>query len=342
MAPSPTTPLPAAIRVAPRAALAAQVGLVWPQFASLGVVALCLLWAYWTTLAAMEDRWSHDPQYSHGFLVPLFAAAVLWHRREYLPRALAPSWWGLAVLVVGGIAHIAGGLLGVDALDALSLLPSLAGLCLLLGGWACLRWAWPAVAFLAFMMPLPFRLEVALAHPLRRLATVCSTYCLQTLGFPALSEGNIIFIDEVKLGVVEACSGLGMLMTFFALSTAVALMLDRRLMDKLVLVASAVVIAVIANVVRITATGAVHCTWGAAAGQFLHDWAGWLMMPLALGLLWLELQFLDRLLVPVEAATPLPIDLTATARALPHPRTDNVPLPPSLTESRPAPRAPQR
>jgi exosortase len=325
--------------------LTAQMAHAWPQVASLAVLALCLLWAFWPTLAAMVDRWSHDPQYSHGFLVPVFAAVVLWHRRDLMPARTVTNWWGLAVLGAGAALHLAGGVFGVEALDALALLPSVAGLCLLLGGWGALRWAWPAIAFLGFMLPLPFRAEVALAHPLRRLATVCSTYCLQTLGYPALAEGNIIYIDEVKLGVVEACSGLGMLMTFFALSTAVALMLERRLADKLVIVASAVVIAVIANVTRITATGAVHCTWGPGAGQFLHDWAGWLMMPLALGLLWLELQFLDRLFVTAAAAAPLPIDFTGTAGALPYPRREAAPLSAPLTlntEPPPAPRAPQR
>jgi hypothetical protein len=65
---------------------------------------------------------------------------------------------------------------------------------------------------------------------------------------------------------------------------------------------------VIANVARITATGVAHCGWGEEAGRLLHDWAGWLMMPLALALLWLEMLFLGRLLVEVDPPAPLPID----------------------------------
>jgi exosortase len=275
----------------------------------------------------MADRWSHDPQYSHGFLVPVFAGVVLWHRRERMPRALQPCWWGLAALAAGVLVRLCGAFFVVEALDAYSLLPALAGLCLLLGGWATLRWAWPAIAFLGFMMPLPFTLDMLLAHPLRRLATTASTFSLQTLGFPALSEGNIIHIDDVKLGVIDACSGLGMLMTFFALATALAIVIQRPLADKLLIVASAIPIAVIANVARITLSGMVHCWWGAGAGVALHDWAGWVMMPLALGLLWLELRYLDRLLVAGEAPTPLPIDYSGSARALPCPRQDSEPLP---------------
>src|SRR5262249_8377614 len=139
------------------------------------------------------------------------------------------------------------------------------------------------------------QVETALAHPLRRLATVASTYCLQTLGFPALAEGNVIVIGALKLGVIDACNGLGMLVTFFALSTAAALIAARPLLDRLVIVASAIPIALVANVVRITGTAVVYETLGSDVGELLkHDLAGWLMMPLALGLLWLELKVLAK------------------------------------------------
>jgi exosortase len=289
-------------------------------------LALGLLWSYWTTFLTMAERWSNDPQYSHGFLVPVFAGVVLWHRRELMPEALRSTWWGVVILTAAVCARLFGAVMGFVPLDPFSLLPALVGLALLLGGWPMLRWTWPAIAFLGFMLPLPFTIEMLLAHPLRGLATLGSTYCLQTLGLPAWSEGNIIHIDEVKLGVVEACSGLGMLMTFFALATAMAIIVQRRFADKLVIVASAIPIAVIANVARITATGVVHCSWGAAAGDLLHDWAGWLMMPLALGLLWLELRYLDRLLVDAGPPAPLAIDFTGAARALPYPRKNAEPL----------------
>jgi exosortase len=302
----------------------------WALVAGLTTVAGCLAWSYWSTLLTMEDRWSHDPQYSHGFLVPLFAGVVLWHRRDLVPRNLATSWWGLAWLLGGMAMRLAGASRQQETLDGLSLLPSLVGLSLLIGGKQALQWAWPAIAFLGFMLPLPFAVEGTLAQPLRRVATISSTYCLQLAGYPALMEGNIIHIDDVKLGVIEACSGLGMLMTFFALSTAVAIVIQRRWADKLAIVASAIPIAVIANVARISATGVVHCSFGEGAGHFFHDWAGWLMMPLALSLLWLELQFFGRLVVDdteEEVAGPLDLDFTGAVRALPYPRKEGEPLP---------------
>src|SRR3989442_2603233 len=66
-------------------------------------------WAYWTTLGDMAQRWAHDPQYSHGYLVPLFAAVLLWLRLGMLADAVfRPTWWG-ALLLGAGIALRLGG-----------------------------------------------------------------------------------------------------------------------------------------------------------------------------------------------------------------------------------------
>lgn len=284
---------------------------------------LGLLWAYAPTLAGMMQRWANDPQYSHGFLVPVFAGIVLWVRRTQHPGVeFSPSWWGLPWLLFAAGLRLASAAFYLEWLDALSLLPALAGLCMLLGGGPALKWAWPAVGFLIFMMPMPYQVEVALAHPLQRVATEASTYLLQMFGLPAVAQGNIIHLDDVKLGVVEACSGLGMLVTFFALSTAVALVLARGWTDRIVLFFSAVPVALAANIVRITLTGLLYVTVGGAVARVVyHDLAGWLMMPLALVLLWIELKFLANLFLDEAPTGPLPLDLAPAATER-RPRTE--------------------
>lgn len=279
--------------------LPARVDLPWRRLLVPTVLAAVLFWAFAPTFAELAHRWSTDAQYSHGYLVPVFAVVLLWLRRERC-AAIQPgySWWGLALLAVGIGLRFAGDYLYMDWIDAAALLPCLVGLTVFVGGKAALSWAWPAIAFLAFMIPLPFSLEVALAHPLQHLATVVSTYALQTLGLPALSEGNTIIINETRIGVVEACSGLSMLVIFFALSTAFIILVKRPLWQRLLLLASAVPIALIANITRITVTGVMHETVGhKAADLVFHDLAGYLMPPFALGLLWLELKGLGCLLV---------------------------------------------
>lgn len=264
-----------------------------------------LLWAYWPTLTAMARQWSEDPQYSHGYLVPVFAAALLWLRREQMTIAPALSGWGVALLLLGGCLQLSGTFYYLTWLEGFALLPSLLGVAVLLGGWQNLRWSWPAVAFLLFMIPLPYRAQTALAAPLQRIATMASTFTLQTLGYPAVSEGNVIVLNEVRLGIVEACSGLTMLVTFFALATAVAILVRRPWLDRVLIVASAVPIALIANVTRITVTGALHVSVGGEIAQAVfHDWAGWFMMPLALGLFGGVLWVLPRLFLEPEEKEP--------------------------------------
>jgi exosortase len=289
------------------------------QLAALGLLGGCLLWAQWPALSAMVDRWSHDPRYAHGYFVPLFALALLWLRRARLDGVgQSPSSWGLALLGLGTLVQLAGGYYRVESVEGLALLPDLAGIALLLGGWRTLQWAWPAIAFLAFMIPLPWRVEYALGPPLQYLATTASTYLLQTLGFMAFAEGFIIELNDARIGVVEACSGLSMLITFIALSTAAALVVKRPLSDRIVLVASAIPVALLANIVRIVMTGALHETVGGhAADTFYHDVAGWIMMPLALGLYWLELAILSRLLIETEHKALPVLELVRPHRPVP-------------------------
>jgi exosortase len=265
-------------------------------------------WAYLPTLVRMAHRWSSDPQYTHGYVVPLFALLVLWHRRDSFPLTRArPCAWGAALIGLAAVLRLAGALWSFDWLEAGSLAPCLAGVVLLTAGPAVLRWCWPAGAFLLFLLPWPWQFDVLLTYPLRRVATECSCFALQTLGVAALPRGNIIVLDQTEVGVVEACSGLGMLMTFFALSTAVAFMVRRPWYDRVVVFASAVPIGVLMNVVRVTATVFLYQFASARLAQVVfHDVAGWVMMPLALLLLWLELLFLGRLWRPAGPAGPTP------------------------------------
>ncbi len=317
-----------------------SLALPWRRLIVPAAMAAVLFWAFVPTLAELAHRWSSDPQYSHGYLVPAFALALLWLRRERSAALTVDggSWWGLVFVAIGTAIRFAGDYLYLDWLDAASLLPCLFGLVHLMGGKAALGWVWPAIAFLAFMIPLPFRLEIALAHPLQRVATIASTYALQTIGLPALAEGNTILINETRIGVVEACSGLSMLVIFFALSTAFGILAPRPLWQKLLLAASAVPIALIANITRITVTGLMHEMVGhKAADLVFHDLAGWLMMPFALVLLWLELKVLGRLFLQVPgtdapAITPVGLEVrppSAEAKSIRRRRAKDRYIPPT-------------
>ncbi len=353
-------------------------------FGSLAIGLIGLLWAFWGSFVAMSVEWERKPEYSHGYLVPLIALALLWFRHEQLqmgrprmsrsamaafaaglialfalPASLSanwgflfagialigagfclrpekleegrfqPSWWGLPLLVGGIALRLFAAYYYIEWFDQLSLIPCVLGIVLLTVGWPAIRWSWPAILFLGFMVPLPHTLEGMLRSPLRKVGTKASTYLMQTCGLPAFADGNQYEImvggTMHRIGVTEACSGLSMLMIFFAISTAVALVIRRPIWDKLVILLSAVPIALIANVLRITLTGMMLYalegedvsisigSWSLIdmpgsefADSFFHDWAGWMMMPLALILMWGELAILKRVIL-IEDDIPLSV-----------------------------------
>lgn len=287
------------------------------SLAPLLLVSVCLVWAFGSTLAELSRVWSTNDQYSHGYLVPGFALLLLWLRRDQLDRqALRPGLLIGGLLLALGIGlRLAGVYYYYLWLDTIAIVPCVAGVCWLLGGWTAWRWAWPAVLYLVFMIPLPYRLATAMSAPLQTLATNASTFIMQAIGLPALSEGNVIILNEARLNVVEACSGLRMLVVFVALSSAMALLARRPLLDRLILLVSAIPIAVVSNILRITATGILHETTSSeTANAFFHDLGGWLMMPLALILLAVELKVLSHLFLDPPPAPPKPVREPALRR----------------------------
>jgi exosortase len=285
----------------------------WTILVSLLVL---LIAVYWNILdyRGAAGFWD-NPKYSHGWLVPIFTIILLWMRYEpFGPVTMGARWAGMGLLSAG---------LGLRLLTTYypnrvpemdSFVPSVAGIFLLVGGWKMIRWAGPAVAFLIFMFPLPSFLDSGLLAPLQKLATASSTYCLQTIGIPSYSEGNRIVIGEVQLGVVEACSGLRMLTIFVALAVAITLVTDRPIWERIVTILSAVPIALAVNIVRITVTGILHLTAGPELAEMVfHDLAGWVMMPMALGLLYVEFQILSHLIIEDSSAGPLQIGSAGVA-----------------------------
>ncbi|MBN9120301.1 MAG: exosortase/archaeosortase family protein [Planctomycetes bacterium] len=117
---------------------------------------------------------------------------------------------------------------------------------------------------------------------------------LGTVGYPTYREGVVLHVKEHVLEVEKACSGLSMLLTFAALSTGMALLVKRPWFDRVLILVSAVPVAVLSNVVRIALTGVLYNEGGKELGdRVFHDFAGWMMMPIALAVLWAELKLLD-------------------------------------------------
>lgn len=255
-----------------------------------------LTFLYANLMSYSFGQWQ-KPDYSHGFLVPLFSAYLAWHWREWAPgRVRWPNPWALAFFATGaGLFLVAAKTnFGKEWLQGLSLVINLVGAALLLGGWSSVRWLIGPIAFLLFMFPLPYRVEIALGWQLQRAAASASEFVLQTVGYATYREGVILHVKDHILEVEKACSGLSMLLTFAALSTGMAMLVKRPWFDRALILVSAVPVAVLSNVIRISLTGVLYNEGGKELGdRVFHDFAGWMMMPIALVVLWVELKVLD-------------------------------------------------
>lgn len=278
-----------------------------------GILSAIVLYTYGTTLGKAVDRWMNDVQYSHGWFVPIFAVFLLYHRREMLDEdKLQPSWWGLLFLLPALGLRWWGVYYYYDSFDAASLVPILMGLVIVLGGWTAFRWAWPSLMFLLFMVPPPYFLHIAMSTQLQGVATAMSTFVLQTFGLPAVQEGTIIRINESRINVAEACSGLGMIVTFVALSVAAVLLISSRWWVKAGLLLGAIPVSLFCNMVRISVVGVFkYWEYDFKTVEMIHEVMGWVMIILGCGLIFVELYVLDRIVVaPVSTRdndTPLPL-----------------------------------
>jgi len=273
----------------------------WLVLIGLGCLAIIV---FWDAILVLIQRWASDPDYHHGFLVPLFSGYLLYRRRGMIiGKPVLVSWSalvaGLACFLLAAMVRAGSILYYVRILDPAALIPTFFGMILLTTGWRGLRWAWPAGVFLVFMLPMPGAVANLLSHPLQRVATIASTFVLQTLGIPCLAEGNVIQLREGSLEVVQACSGLKMMSLFFAVCVGAAFMMERPILDRVLVAISAPPIALLANILRISLTGILH-ELGVTSANLDHEVSGWLMMPAAVMILYGGLAIWDRLVVPTE------------------------------------------
>lgn len=281
------------------------------RIAAGGTIAALGIWSYWPTIVILVDCWVKQSDYSHGFLVVPLAALFLWLRRATCPAVTTDgALVGLGLLGISVTMRLLAARYFMEFLDAWSILPWAAAIVAILGGLRILWWSLPSIAFLFFMVPLPYSIEGQLSQPLQKIATKISCFTLQLLGQPAFSEGNIIVVGESRLEVAQACSGLRLFMGVSAIAFAYAVLVRRAWWERLLVLAATVPIAIVANAARIVGTGLL-LQWflGKDSQHLAHDFAGWVMIPFAALLFWLVLWYLDKLLPEEEV-----LDMSAVVR----------------------------
>ena len=243
------------------------------------VIAGLLAALYAPVLSQMVVQWWQNPDYSHGFVVPLFVGYVLYQRRHKLQQvSIDPSHWGFPVML-GAIGLLLMGTLGAELfISRCSLLFLFGGMILFLAGWKMLRAMAFPLAFLVLMIPLPALIYNQVTFPLQLLASRLASNSLELLGIPVLREGNVLVLPNYSLEVVEACSGIRSLMSLIALAVAYGYLAERRLWARYILVTFMLPIAVAGNALRVVGAGVVTYFWGPQwAEGFFHFFQGWLI-----------------------------------------------------------------
>jgi len=294
---------------------------------------LCFLFR--PELERIVRLWLTDASWSHGFLIPLFSLYFVNQRRDDIlaleyardplfrllrgrkpgrlpPGGTRPSYLGL-LLLLGTLAFYGFNLVspsGYAYFRPLSVIAALGAVVLFLGGWPLVRHTWLPILFLVFAVPLPRRYYVGLTMPMRKIAASVATALLNLVGGVEASATGVI-IDvvyqgrrlEPGLNVAEACSGMRLLMAFLALGVAMAYLHQRPLWQRLVLLASTVPIAILCNIVRVTATGFIYVFLHPEFTQGVyHDLLGLAMLPLAFGLYGFLAWFMSSLFVEEDDA----------------------------------------
>src|SRR5271157_1320275 len=256
-----------------------------------GSAMICLLIAadYFQVLVKLVADWWQIPDFSHGFLVPLFAAYLVWEKRETLRGTiLAPCWSGIAVMALGLVVLLLGVYGSELFLSRVSLVILLAGLVLCFGGQQFLKELRFTLLVLLLAIPLPAIVFNQITFPLQILASKLASALLPLFGVPVLREGNVIVLPMMKLEVAEACSGIRSLMSLFTLAVFYGYFLEKSFWRRVALVLASIPIAIAANAVRILGTGLCVQYWDPdKALGFFHEFSGWVIFLVSLACLFM-------------------------------------------------------
>lgn len=261
------------------------------------VVLLALTgWLYAPILIRLVAQWWSDPNFSHGFFVPVFAAYVLWQDRNRL-RAIkpVPSNWGLPLILLSLLTLILG-VFGAELfLSRTSLLLLSAGIVIFLRGWITLRAVLFPLIFLVLMIPIPAIVFSQITFPLQILASKLSAWLLPFLGVPVFREGNVINLPAMPLEVAEACSGIRSLLSLTTLAIMYGYLLEKRIGIRVLLGVASIPIAVAANGLRIVGTGLLVQYWDPDKAEgFFHAFSGWLIFVVSLLMLFVFHRFVGK------------------------------------------------
>ncbi|MFI4890056.1 MAG: VPLPA-CTERM-specific exosortase XrtD [Steroidobacterales bacterium] len=302
--------------------------LPWRLVAVAIVVGLLSVMPFWDGLTQMWQFWIDYPEYSHCLLIPPVAAFLIWQQRDHLEQVVfSGSWWGVALIVLGGALLVVGQLATVYTLVQYAYLITLYGLALSFLGWPAFRLIAIPLLILWFMIPLPTFFLYNLSAKLQLLSSQIGVYVIRLFDISVFLEGNVIDLGGYKLQVAEACSGLRYLFPLMTLGFLMAYFYKGVFWKRIVLFLSSVPITIIMNSIRVGVIGVTVEHWGIAMAEgFLHEFQGWMVFMASAALMLGEIAVLNligkepgtwRQLFGIEWPAPTPSGALIRPRRLP-------------------------
>lgn len=251
---------------------------------------------YQSTTAYLLGKWGMD-DFTYSYFIPLVVAYLIWEKRAELAcEPACRTWLGLLPALLGILLYWMGELGGEFTIMFISLWLLCVGALWSIIGWRKLRViAFPVFLVLA-MVPPPTVLYGNLTLRLKLMSSQIGVFMLQLCGLSAYREGNVIDVGFTRLQVVDACSGLRYFFPLIVLGILLAYFFKGSLWKKIVIVMSAIPISIVTNSMRIASVGILYQFMGPAAAEgFFHDFSGWFIFMISLGILLLEMAILKRI-----------------------------------------------
>ena len=260
----------------------------WALGLALGAL---IVYAYWVqpverTMSCYQwltGHWSHVSNYSHGPLIPIIAAGLVWWKRqELLAQEICPVGWGPWVVTLATVVYY----FGVKAIQprivVFSFVLLLYGLVLSLGGRGMFRVLFFPITFLFLMIPLNF-LDEQVGLPLQHFMAWASTGLLNALGIEAVRLGTGIYSRVFQFDVAAPCSGIRSLMALTTVTAAFGYVTQHVQWKRWLLFLSAMPLAVLGNLIRVLSIALVAQVYGQqVAAKAYHDYSGYIVFGVAL------------------------------------------------------------
>jgi exosortase len=290
-----------------------------------------ILFTYAAVLVKLANNWWTDENYSHGLLVPVIIGYILWLQRDkFATEPARPSVLLGGLAVAFALFALWTGVAGAELYtQRLSLVLLITGTVVYFFGLGFLRLIAVPLVLLLLAIPIPAIIFNKIAFPLQLFASRCAVWSMSMLGIPVLRQGNVIELkplnsfDTKKLEVVEACSGIRSLMTLMTLAVVFAYFTYPRTNDSsgprgplgwlrsfgfwrtVIVVLSAVPIAILTNAARVSGTGVLSHYYGTGvADGFFHTFSGWVIYIVAFLLLFAVGWIADRFKPAAPAEKP--------------------------------------